>query len=185
MRVVVALVVVVAIVGGGVAWVYGIGGRPETVVAWVYGIVGRPVAAVQPIRFNHELHVNEAGAECIDCHTDAETGVFAGLPGKDACFDCHDPYDEDVTHPQKVKLLSYAESDEEIPWVRVAVTKPDVFFSHRRHVTSAGLDCLECHPDQPTLTAPPATVRLVMTMDECIECHQQNRASSDCLACHR
>ncbi len=172
MRVAVALVVVAAVVWGG--------------VALVYGIVGRPVAAVQPIRFNHEIHLSDpVGAECIDCHTDAETGVFAGLPGKDACFDCHDPYEEDVTHPQKVKLLSYAESEEEIPWVRVAVTKPDVFFSHRRHVTSAGLDCLECHADQPTLTAPPATVRLVMTMDECIECHEQNRASSDCLACHR
>ncbi len=168
---VISVIAVVLIVGTG--------------VALVYGFTMREVVVVQPIAFNHTVHVEEADLQCIDCHTNAETAVHAGLPGKAMCLDCHDIDEEEGTHPEKTKLFAFDETEQDIPWRRVAVTKPDVFFSHRRHVVSAQLDCLECHPDQPTLTEPPRTARLVMTMDDCIECHEQNGASSDCLACHR
>jgi predicted CXXCH cytochrome family protein len=155
-------------------------------VALVYGIVGRPEEVDQPIAFNHAVHLNEAALQCDACHTDAESSVYAGLPGKDVCLDCHDiDEEEDEANPGKVRLFSFVDLEEDIPWARVALTKPDVFFSHRRHVAAAGLDCLECHADQPTLTSPPPTVQLVMTMDDCIACHEANRASTDCLVCHR
>lgn len=156
------------------------------VVALVYGLIPRPVKVDQPIAFNHAVHLGDAGLECLACHTDAETAVYAGLPGKDICFDCHDVDDEeDQQHREKAKLVLFADSDQEIPWARVALTEPDVFFSHRRHVTAAGLDCLHCHPDQTTLTAPPSHARLVMSMDDCLACHEEQGASVDCLACHR
>lgn len=143
----------------------------------------------QPIAFNHNLHLTEAGMDCLNCHTDAKAARFAGLPGKDACFDCHDPDDMadegDDLHPEKAKLMPFADSDDDIPWGRVARTAPHVYFSHRRHVTSAGMDCLECHVDQKQLTTPPARSRLVMAMTDCIDCHEQKGASTDCLACHR
>lgn len=154
-------------------------------VAVVYGVVGRRPTVTQPIAFNHAVHVGEASLTCVDCHTDAETRRDAGLPGKQVCLDCHDPDQEAGKHPQKDKLFALSKGDGEIPWIRVAVTQSDVFFSHRRHVAAAKIDCLGCHTDQPGLTAPPPTVRLVMTMTACIECHERNAVSTDCLVCHR
>lgn len=153
--------------------------------ALVFALAGRSEAVLQPIRFNHTVHIDSAGLECVDCHTDAQTSVFAGLPGKSICLDCHDVDDESGTHAEKDKLFAFDEVDHDIPWKRVAVTRPDVYFSHRRHVTAGKLDCLRCHPDQPSLDRPPPTRRIVMTMTECIDCHEENKVSSDCLACHR
>lgn len=161
------------------------------VAAVVYGVIGLGPIVVQPIVFNHELHLGEAGLQCLHCHTDAEDRVAAGLPGKAMCFECHDvdeieeQIETDDVHPELIKLIGYADSDGDIPWQRVALTKPDVFFSHRRHVNAGGLDCLRCHPDQPKLRAPPRRADLVMTMDDCINCHSQSDTSTDCLACHR
>ena len=172
MRVILSIVTAAIIVGGLVALGHGLAGR------------GRPV--VQPIAFNHSIHVNQADMECMACHTDAAIDVYAGLPGKDICLDCHDIDEEqEDAHPEKAKLFAFVDSEGDIPWQRVALTKPDVFFSHRRHVSSAGLDCLECHPRQPTRTTPPSTAELVMSMDRCIECHEATGADTDCLACHR
>lgn len=172
MRFIVALFVVLILVCGS--------------AALVYGLVGRAEEVDQPIAFNHAVHLGEAALQCDACHTDAETSTYAGLPGKEICLDCHDIDDEeDDPNPEKAKLFSFVDVDEDIPWNRVALTKPDVFFSHRRHVASARLDCERCHPDEARLTSPPSTARLVMTMDDCIACHNENRASTDCLACHR
>ena len=143
MRRVVSGLLALVVVGGSVALVYGIVGRGETVT--------------QPVDFNHAVHVNDANIPCLGCHTSAENEVFAGLTGKSACFDCHDAAQEGGTHPEKAKLFSFAASNQDIPWRRVGVTRPDVFFSHRRHVVAGKIDCLRCHRDQPTLTAPPST----------------------------
>ncbi len=162
------------------------------VVVVVYGMITPVVIVDQPIAFNHALHLTDAGLECLDCHTDAKVRWHAGLPGKDMCFECHDPEDiaeqieeDGRAHPELTKLISYADADGDLPWQRVAVTVPDVFFSHRRHVQAAGLDCLKCHPAQPELRAPPRTAELVMTMDDCIACHERSTVTTDCLACHR
>ncbi len=161
-------------------------------VAVVYGVVTRAPTVVQPIAFNHALHLSDAGLECLDCHTDAKVRRYAGLPGKEMCFECHDPEDiaerveeDGDVHPEVTKLISHADADEDLPWQRVALTAPDVFFSHRRHVRAGGLDCLQCHPAQPELRAPPRTAELVMTMDDCLACHKSSTVTTDCLACHR
>lgn len=154
-------------------------------VAVVHGVMLRGPVVTQPIAFNHTIHVGEASLACKDCHTDAASRRDAGLPGKQICLDCHDADLEAGNHPEKDRLFTFAEGDGEIPWIRVAVIQPDVYFSHRRHVAAANLDCLACHEDQPTLTSPPPRARLVMSMTRCIECHEEKGASRDCLVCHR
>ncbi len=172
MRFILVFVVGVGVVVGGVAIVYAIAGRGE--------------AADQPIAFNHAVHLDSAGLKCNTCHTEAATQTYAGIPGKELCLDCHDVDEEsDDAGPQKEKLFAFVDADGDIPWQRVALTKPDVYFSHRRHVTGGNLDCETCHPAQATLTAPPPRTQLVMTMDDCIACHEREGASVDCLACHR
>ena len=147
---------------------------------------GVSATVTQPIAFNHKVHLEEASLQCAHCHTDAASQAWAGLPNKDSCLDCHDVDDEETqNNPEKAKLIRYDEEEQDIPWRRVAITRPDVFFSHRRHVTAAGLDCQTCHPNQRNLTAPPRTADFVMRMNDCIACHEKSEASTDCLACHR
>lgn len=156
-----------------------------TAVVLAYGVSRRGEAAIQPIKFNHAVHINEASLSCTDCHLNARSGRYAGIPGKNLCFDCHDIDDEQETHPEKDRLFAFYDVEDDIPWVRVEVTRPDVFFSHCRHVASGGLGCLDCHPDQDHRREPPAVAKLVMRMGDCIACHQIRRVSTDCLACHR
>lgn len=171
MRTVGTIVVLLVIVGGS--------------VAIVYGVVMRAELVTQPLAFNHTVHLEGASLTCEDCHTDAQFSRDAGLPGKDMCLDCHDIDEEQGSHAEKDKMFAYYERDDDIPWKRVAVTREDVFFSHRRHVGAAGMDCLECHPKQPNRVRPPRTAELVMTMDDCLTCHEERGASNDCLVCHR
>ena len=149
------------------------------------GLVTRGERVVQPLAFNHVVHLEDAGLECVECHLNAHTNTFAGIPSKTVCFDCHDSEDDPGDHLEKNKLFAFEDLDEDIPWQRVALTKPDVYFSHRRHVAVAKLECDVCHPDQETLTAPPRTARLVMAMADCVACHAKNDMSEECLHCHR
>lgn len=154
-------------------------------VAIVRGFAPGTHSVVEPIAFNHTVHLNDAGLSCSDCHLNAATSVSAGIPGKEICLNCHDSDEESGKNPEKDKLFAYADRDAQIKWIRVTMTRPDVFFSHRRHVASAGLDCLVCHKDQKELTRPPSHVRLVMKMADCINCHREKGVRHDCLTCHR
>jgi len=149
------------------------------------GAIPRGTRVDQPIAFNHAVHIQDADLECIACHQDAPKSTFAGIPSKTVCLDCHDSEDEAGDNPEKDKLFSFEDLDTDIPWKRVALTKPDVFFSHRRHVAVAKLECERCHHDQESLTAPPRRSHLVMTMTECVACHAENGMGEECIHCHR
>lgn len=143
----------------------------------------------QPIAFNHKLHLERVqGIACQDCHSFASSQYFAGIPSKHVCFGCHDPTDEDpeadAGKPRFAELISFAASDGDIPWHRVTASRDDVFFSHRRHVTVAGIECRRCHPRMPDRTSPP-TREIVMRMNTCLDCHRETNTSVDCIACHR
>jgi len=171
MRKIICVVAVLAVVAGA--------------TALGMGMVTRGVRVDQPIAFNHSVHIQDAGLECVGCHQNAPNSTFAGIPSKTVCLDCHDAEDEAGDNPQKDKLFAFADRDDDIPWQRVALTKPDIFFSHRRHVAVAKLECVACHPHQDTLTAPPRTARLVMTMTDCLKCHAEHGMAEDCIQCHR
>ena len=157
--------------------------------AWLQG----PGAlAPQPIAFNHRLHLEGAqGIECADCHQFVKSQHYAGLPSKYVCFGCHDAdADQDDTEadafqPAFASLMAFANADGDIPWHRVTEIPNDVFFSHRRHVSVAMIDCRECHPLMPDRTSPPKRGPAGMTMDTCLACHQERGASVDCISCHR
>lgn len=145
----------------------------------------------QPIAFNHKLHLDKIqGVVCVDCHHFVETQTYAGIPSKHVCFDCHDPLadeedkEADVFQPKFADLMAYAATDGDIPWHRTFTTRDDVFFSHRRHVVVAEIDCEECH-DMPTRTEPPTRGPDFISMRTCLNCHEEKEASEDCVACHR
>lgn len=136
----------------------------------------------QPIRYNHQVHI-ASGLTCVDCHTGAQDQAAATLPTLDACMMCHS---EPVTDsPEEEKIRQFAKAGQEIPWRRINRVPAHVFFSHRRHVALGGLTCAECHGPMEKLTEPPQRPFRVLSMEACLDCHQQRKVDSDCARCHR
>jgi hypothetical protein len=137
---------------------------------------------VQPIAFNHAQHI-ASGLACTDCHKGAQTEEHATIPDLATCMGCHaTPLGKSA---EEAKLKAFAAAGAEIPWRPVTQVPAHVYFSHRRHATLAKIDCATCHGAMEKLTAPPRGPFRAPSMDNCIECHNQNRVNTDCNDCHR
>lgn len=158
------------------------------VVGALLTLVGCGEVPVQPIQFNHKLHVTRGALECDSCHETVFEQTYAGLPPLKACMRCHrkeTPDDPEAAKHVEV-LRSYEKAGGEVPWQRVYRLPPFVFFSHRRHTDVAGLKCDVCHGAMAELTAPPDhPANKLTTMKGCIGCHESKKVTTDCAACHR
>lgn len=143
-------------------------------------VAARTPAVHQPIRFNHAKHV-AAGVDCDGCHATVSEQAFAGMPTLDTCMQCHD----DAKTPEEKKLKAFEAAHAEPAWQRVYRMPAHVYFSHRRHVALGKVQCAVCHGSVDKATEPPARPAVKQTMTWCIACHEERRASIDCIACHR
>jgi hypothetical protein len=139
---------------------------------------------IQPIAYNHKVHIENAGLHCTDCHIHAMDLASATVPSLEVCQNCHST--EPVSKsPEELKVLKYVADKNEIPWIRIYKVPAHVYFSHRRHVTGGKLECAACHGNMSEQTMPVTTAFLPVTMVNCMNCHKQRKVSTDCLACHR
>lgn len=136
----------------------------------------------QPIQFNHSKH-RAQGVECSVCHQNVEEQAFAGLPKVETCMLCHSA--PQTKSPEEDKVRQFAEKSVEIPWRRLYQMPGHVFFSHRRHVVLAKVDCETCHGPISKAITPPSRPLVNQSMGWCIACHEKRQASVDCNACHR
>jgi len=135
---------------------------------------------VQPIAYTHRVHLAN-GLTCEVCHTAAAQGPQAGIPSVKFCMACHLVIAADK--PEIQKMAAYLARGEEIPWARVYDYSPaaHVRFDHAPHIR-AGVACASCHGDMAQQTVAERVVDL--NMGYCIACHQERKASLDCLTCH-
>jgi hypothetical protein len=128
------------------------------------------------IRFSHQFHLNEVGAKCTDCHTEAARSDRASdrlLPRKAACGQCHDVEDRSECgkcHHDPARAADFRNPE------RI------VEFPHRLHLEKAGLSCTDCHlgldrVDYASRANWPA-------MEDCLRCHDNLKAPMDCDNCH-
>ncbi len=136
----------------------------------------------QPIAFNHSKHLS-SGMSCTDCHIGAQTQARATLPTLETCLTCHEAPLGESKEEQKIRAFKAAGA--ELAWRPLTRVPSHVYFSHRRHVQAAGLDCATCHGAMEKLTAPPQKLFRPLSMDNCLECHEKSRANTDCNDCHR
>jgi hypothetical protein len=136
--------------------------------------------AVQPIAFTHTVHLAN-GLQCDSCHNGTDSGPQASLPGVKFCMSCHMVIA--VDRPEIKKVAAYQARGEEIPWVRVYDydASAHVRFNHAPHIR-ANVPCETCHGDMTKQTTAKRVVD--MNMGYCISCHQQRKASLDCVTCH-
>jgi hypothetical protein len=136
----------------------------------------------QPMALSHKRHM-EADMKCVTCHPGAEDQALAQFPTVADCMDCHGK--ARGNHPDEPKVRVYAERGQEIPWVRVDRLPGHVYFSHATHVTLAKMKCEDCH-----LGILSATLALTLpdehqTMEDCMRCHRERKASNQCKSCHK
>jgi hypothetical protein len=141
----------------------------------------RPIT--QPIAFNHRLHVEDLGSECTDCHLYAATGVRATIPNLEVCADCHEEAQTDSA--EEALLVEYIQADEPIPWRKIYRVPDHVYFSHRRHTAIGGIECGKCHGAMGEREEPVTRQAIRLSMNRCMECHDEAGVSNDCLLCHR
>lgn len=142
---------------------------------------------VQPIPFNHRLHVAN-DIECVHCHEGLLTGPHAGLPRVAICMECHDAdiTENPAARPHVETVRRHARAGTEVPWRRLHVLPGHVYYSHRRHVAIARLECATCHGDIAERTTPPtAPVARTLAMATCMDCHEARGVENDCARCHR
>jgi len=137
-------------------------------------------APEQPIPYSHKQHL-ALGIQCKECHTNPEPGKLMTFPSADRCMQCHVTIAKDK--PAIQKLAQYAQSKEEIPWVRVYRVLPGVQWSHQPHL-AAGVKCETCHGNVAQM-ATMSEVTSVTTMYACLHCHELNHAKSACETCHK
>jgi hypothetical protein len=146
------------------------------------GLVGARRTVSQPIAFNHQLHVEEMGAECPDCHQYVLTGARATIPNIGVCADCHE--EAQGESPQEARLVEYIQDGKPIPWDKVTTVPDHVYSAHRRHAAIAEIECETCHGAVGQRSEPVVRPAVDMTMDHCMDCHEESGASNDCIWCH-
>jgi len=138
---------------------------------------------VQPIAFNHQTHAGELEITCDVCHEFYTSSRHSGLPTLTTCMDCHEEALSES--PEEQKIRDQAEAGQ-VDVFRKLFKLPDhAFYSHRRHVTVGEIPCEICHGEIAATTAPPERPLVRLTMDFCIECHEQVEVRTECTACHR
>ena len=164
--------------------------------AWL----GRPLSVFgftegpdQPIAFPHTVHAGAVedggiGLDCTFCHRNVTEGPAATVPSVGLCMTCHAAIGDGLAEVEK--LREYAALGQPIDWVRVHRLPDHVRFNHEAHISffseqdgiPASAVCSTCHGSVEKMVK----VRQVepLKMGNCVDCHRDNSAPTDCTTCH-
>ena len=155
--------------------------------------LGQPVifareAPDQPIAFPHETHVKELGMDCTFCHRTVEKEAAASVPATGLCMTCHSAVGDELEGISKMRSLY--EDGRSIHWVRVHRVPDHVHFVHEAHIRyfseKEGIEakevCATCDGDVASMDKVEQVRPL--KMGDCVSCHKQNNAPTDCATCH-
>jgi hypothetical protein len=125
-------------------------------------------APIQPVPYNHFLHVEQLGLDCRFCHTHVDQSGRANIPDTSTCMNCHAQVKRESL--ALAPLRAAHESGEPLPWVRIHQLPDYVYFNHAVHV-NRGVSCVECHGQVNEMV----TVRhdQPLSMAFCLECHRK------------
>ena len=164
----------------------------------------------QPIAFPHDVHVKDQGIQCEFCHRNAVAGEAATVPALEQCVACHATVTGE-NNPEIAKLLRYAaldpsgepipgETPQPINWERVHRVPDHVQFAHEPHLryftqqedviglavandrTAVEQTCTICHGEVREMTK--VKQERTLKMGDCVDCHRDNDAPTDCTTCH-
>jgi len=154
---------------------------------------------IQPIHYSHRIHAGSNGINCKYCHSAARVSKNAGIPSLNICMNCHKNIAEvsDTTAtPEYSKAFydgeiqklykavgwdqanqKYTGKTEPVKWVRIHNLQSFVYFNHSQHVTTAKIECQECHG--PVQTYEIQKQFAPLTMGWCINCHRKTEVKME------
>lgn len=152
-------------------------------------VLGFGDGPTQPIAFPHTVHVTTAGLDCQFCHRTVSTDEAAGVPAVAQCLFCHDftridgeQSDSPTAKAEIAKLIGdLIEGPEPVNWARVHRLPDHVQFVHAPHIQQ-GFSCSTCHGDIASMEVVEQVRNLKMR--DCVDCHRDNGAPTDCTTCH-
>jgi hypothetical protein len=187
----IGVVLSVLLVAGSCAGL--VGARLVGHYSWTVEKIFRP-APEQPIAFPHPTHVDN-GIDCVFCHRLAPTESMASIPPVEQCIFCHQIIgkgpDGRYESQELGKLVMAFQDDQPINWRRVHRLPDHVRFVHEAHVTFftaqeqygfASATCTMCHGDVGEMMQVGQDRSL--KMGDCMACHRNNGAPTDCVTCH-
>jgi hypothetical protein len=124
-------------------------------------------APVQPVPYDHSLHVGQLGMDCRYCHNTVETTAHAAVPPTQTCMNCHK-----MIRSNSEKLIPVFESyatGMPVEWIRVHDLPDYVYFNHSAHVRR-GIGCVSCHGRIDTMEV--VTQVKPLSMGWCLDCHR-------------
>jgi hypothetical protein len=97
---------------------------------------------VQPVAFQHDLHVGQLGLDCRYCHSYVEVSGHSNYPTTQTCMNCHSQIQSKNPKLQPVRD-SWA-TGQPIAWVKIHNVPDYAYFNHSAHV-NRGVSCVSCH----------------------------------------
>ena len=129
----------------------------------------------QPIKFSHNIHVEENKIDCLFCHNSPEFSRESGIPTTNVCMICHNKIKTGVMTGQFEinKIIESFENKKPIEWIKIHNLPDHVFFSHAQHVSVGKIECQTCHGDieEMHITRQYST----LSMGWCVKCHRENK----------
>jgi hypothetical protein len=122
---------------------------------------------VQPVYFDHKLHVGQLGMDCRYCHSFVEVSGHSNYPSTQTCMNCH--RDVDKNNPKLQPVRDSWASGKPIEWVKIHNVPDYAYFNHSAHV-NRGVSCVTCHGQ-------------VNQMN--VVWHDKSQSMGWCLNCHR
>ena len=183
--------IAVPVVGAGVLLV-------GALVAWFVlsawwsnppAVLGFGEGPEQPIGFPHTVHVTDAGLDCQFCHRTVATDEAASIPAVAQCLFCHGFGKIDgrlstsgTAEEELAKLIGGLGAEQQpINWVRVHRLPDHVQFVHAPHIQQ-GFSCSTCHGEVGEMQVVKQVRNLKMR--DCVDCHRDKGAPTDCTTCH-
>ena len=150
-------------------------------------VIGGPrvLEAIYPLPenelvFPHSTHVETLGLDCEFCHRTAEISRAATVPSVEQCMFCHKVVG---LQSERLGIVRAAwESDQPLEWVRQHRIPDHTQFRHEPHLT-VGLECSVCHGDVASVSGQITQVR-ALRMGDCVGCHKDSGAPTQCATCH-
>jgi c(7)-type cytochrome triheme protein len=136
-------------------------------------------APQQPIQFDHRVHAMDLGISCAFCHRDAADSPNAGMPAVEQCMDCHQVVGRG--DPEMDKIRQAWATQQPVEWQRIYRLPDHVQFTHEAHI-QAGVSCAECHGNVAEMRT--VTMKRPLNMQDCVDCHRQSGAPTECAECH-
>jgi len=122
---------------------------------------------VQPVAFDHKLHVGQLGLDCRYCHSNVEVSGHSNIPASQVCMNCHSQVQKN--NPKLQPIRDSFATGQPVQWVKIHNVPDYAYFNHSAHI-NRGVSCVECHGKVNEMNV--VFEDKPLSMGWCLQCHR-------------